>query len=1103
MIGTRSLSALLIAIALLGCDGGSTSSGPNATGGLELRIPVALTGPAAQAASISAARIIVTGARLRISGEGMTTIDSLLFVNGGVIEARVLGIPVGERHVDLGLEGPTAQILWRGDATVQIAANEVALVTIVLKRVDDTAPDILGAQVTPQVGLVDSVFRLEAFVTDIHDRTDSLWVRWDLDDDGIFEVDWTMDKTTEVVVTSVGGFSTRVEVRDRTGMTNSTVVTFRAFELTAIAGTGAGRDTLFSQATQDNVLLRADLSRGRPEGEIIYHWSQLQGQGIAATAVVASNPDNHTVRGRELSFSRTVGRGTYAFLLQVQDPETGAISTPDTLIAIIPNSVPQASVIEAPEQVEVGRNGRLRGSGVDADADALQYRWRGERVDLLSDSTSSAPTFTPDTYGEFRFAFVVIDEVAAQSAPVSVIITVPRPAPMAAFDVEPGGGKAPLTVSLTNGSDYGDTYLWSFGTGAQVEEESPPDFTYEESGVYEITLWVFGATPDIVDSTSHSVTVSERDRPDLQVQGLQAEDEDGIVIAQIHEGEAVAFRIAVSNAGSLASNGFGLVVFLDQGDTPLYLLDALDLEPQRSVIYITDPWQTTRGEHQLRIMLVPGASTIEELNTANDTLIVDFVVNGVPTAVAGSDVEAIVGTTIALDGSASSDPDGDDLAYTWSQSGPSGDLTGADTATPRFTAMEEGSFALTLTVDDGQIESEPDTVIVRATEINLPPVAEAGSDQEIEVGFSAQLNGGDSSDPEEDPLSYSWSQAAGPEVSLSDPAGVRPIFLVDEVGTYVFDLVVNDGESDSEPDRVTITGRIFNEAPIARVLGSQSVEVGTVVQLDGSASSDPDGDELTFEWIAPAGVALDDSTIAQPQFTATEEDVYTFTLTVGDGVFRSDPVVVVITVTAPGPGPATPSADAGLDQVVAAGTTVLLDGRGSVDPEGDEIIYFWEQTTGREVELMAEEDGTVTFVAPDSGRYEFSLVVSDGRTSSSPDEVRIIAVLQNARPIADAGPDQTVALGETVQLDGSGSEDPFLGEIFSYRWEAPEGITLQQADAEMASFVASAAGEFIIVLVVSDGSLESTPDEVIITVAAPQEPEPPEDGTDTEEESGG
>lgn len=270
--------------------------------------------------------------------------------------------------------------------------------------------------------------------------------------------------------------------------------------------------------------------------------------------------------------------------------------------------------------------------------------------------------------------------------------------------------------------------------------------------------------------------------------------------------------------------------------------------------------------------------------------------------------------------------------------------------------------------------------------------------------------------------------------------------------------IVNDGESDSEPDRVTITGRIFNEAPIARVGGSQSVEVGTVVQLDGSASSDPDGDELTFEWIAPTGVALDDSTIAQPQFTATEEDVYTFTLTVDDGVFRSAPVVV-ITVTEPGPGPAAPSADAGLDQVVAAGTTVLLDGRGSVDPDGDEIIYFWEQTTGREVELMAEEDGTATFVAPDSGRYEFSLVVSDGRTSSSPDEVRIIAVLQNARPIADTGPDQTVALGDTVQLDGSGSEDPFLGEIVSYRWEAPEGITLQQADEEMTSFVASAAGD--------------------------------------------
>ena len=120
-------------------------------------------------------------------------------------------------------------------------------------------------------------------------------------------------------------------------------------------------------------------------------------------------------------------------------------------------------------------------------------------------------------------------------------------------------------------------------------------------------------------------------------------------------------------------------------------------------------------------------------------------------------------------------------------------------------------------------------------------------------------------------------------------------------------------------------------------------------------------------------------------------------------------------------------------------------------------------------------------------------MVSDGLTSSSRDKVRIIAVLQNAQPIADAGPDQTVSLGDTVQLDGSGSEDPFLGEIGSYRWEAPEEISLQQGDeVGKASFVASVTGVFIIVLVVSDGSLDSEPDEMIVTVEDPDAPSNPE-----------
>ena len=85
---------------------------------------------------------------------------------------------------------------------------------------------------------------------------------------------------------------------------------------------------------------------------------------------------------------------------------------------------------------------------------------------------------------------------------------------------------------------------------------------------------------------------------------------------------------------------------------------------------------------------------------------------------------------------------------------------------PRFTALDEGTFSPVLAVDDGNIESEPDTVIVRATEINLPPIAGAGPGQEIEVGFLVQLDGSNSSDPEDAPLTYSWIQVADPRWSF-------------------------------------------------------------------------------------------------------------------------------------------------------------------------------------------------------------------------------------------------------------------------------------------------------------------------------------------------
>jgi hypothetical protein len=407
------------------------------------------------------------------------------------------------------------------------------------------------------------------------------------------------------------------------------------------------------------------------------------------------------------------------------------------------------------------------------------------------------------------------------------------------------------------------------------------------------------------------------------------------------------------------------------------------------------------------------------------------VVNLPPAPNPGADQTLHEGDTAAFQGTAT-DPGSanETFTYEWDF-----DYDGANFVTEAYGAnalhsfLQAGQFQVALRATDshgGQAIG-----VLTETVLNVAPIANAGPDQTIAEGGTTSFHGS-ATDPGSgvETYMYEWDFNYDSQTFVSQASGadVSQQFL--QPGTYTVALRVTD--SNGGQSIATLTETVLNVPPTANAGPDQTIAEGGMASFHGSATDPGSGVETyTYEWdfnydgqtfVSQASGANVSQQFLQP-------GMYTVALRVTDSNGgQSIGTLTETVVNVP------PTANAGPDQTIAEGGAASFHGS-ATDPGSGVETYTYEWDFNYDGQTFVSQSGgtDVSQQFLHTGTYTIALRVTDSNGNSGLDTV--LVTVNNISPTANAGADQVVDPGTTVNFHGTATDPGLPADELTYEWD--------------------------------------------------------------------